>query len=64
MARLTPIERAIAGEPEDRRQRYERRLRERGLTYARVMVPEDHIEDLRKFARDLVEKHSRESHND
>lgn len=52
--RLTPIERAIAGEPLDRRQRYVARLRERGLVYVRVAVPVDQVERLRAFAHELA----------
>lgn len=55
--RPTPIERAIAGEPHDRRERYAARLRERGLTYARVLVPVDQIERIRAVARDMVAAH-------
>lgn len=52
--RLTPIERAIAGENQDRRQRYVERLRERGLVYVRVLVPVDQVDSLREFAQGLV----------
>ncbi|GFM31626.1 uncharacterized protein PY1_contig-32-2 [Novosphingobium sp. PY1] len=54
--RLTPIERAIAGAPQDRRQRYEAKLRDQGLTYARILVPVDDVEQVRAFARDLIAK--------
>lgn len=55
--RLTPIERAIAGEPQDRRERYAERLRGRGLTYARVLVPVGQVEALRAVARQMVAAH-------
>ena len=52
--RPTPIERAISGEPLDRRERYHQRLQQRGLTYVRIKVPVDQVERLRAFARELV----------
>ena len=52
--RLTPIERAIAGEPNDRRERYAAKLRSEGLGYARILVPLDQVEAVRAFARDLI----------
>lgn len=42
MARLTPIERAIAGEPADRRRRYDEKMRQKGFARVTAMVlPED-----------------------
>lgn len=52
---ITPIERAIAGEPEDRRRRYEKRQADRGLVTVRVLVPHDQADDLRRYAAQLRE---------
>jgi hypothetical protein len=52
--RLTPIERAIAGEPVDRKQRYMARLRKRGVTRVSVFVPEARADELRDLARRWV----------
>lgn len=48
--RPTPIERAIAGEPTDRQQRYEKRLRQRGLFRLTVLVPYDRADEVRAVA--------------
>jgi hypothetical protein len=53
--RLTPIERAIAGEPDDRRKRYHERMRRAGFVRATFMTrPEDAdlIKALAKKLRD------------
>lgn len=52
--RLTPIERAIAGEPLDRKQRYMARLRGRGVTRVSVFVPDARADELRALARSWV----------
>jgi hypothetical protein len=57
--RLTPIERAIAGEPVDRQQRYRRNVLKRGLSRVTVMVPNDRALELRALARLWREEHSR-----
>jgi len=44
--RPTPIERAIAGEPADRKQRYEKRLAERGLVRRTVLIPAGRSDEL------------------
>lgn len=54
--RLTPIERAISGEPAGRRERYEKRLRDQGLGFVRILVPLDQAEQVRAFARELVDR--------
>lgn len=43
MGRLTPIERAIAGEPQDRRKRWEQRMADRGYRRMTLYVPEDQV---------------------
>lgn len=55
--RLTPIERAIAGEPQDRRERYEAALKRRGLAYVKVLVPVEQAPRVRELARKLVADH-------
>lgn len=52
--RLTPIERAIAGEPLDRQARYRQRLRKRGVMRVSVFVPEARADELRVLARRWV----------
>lgn len=41
---ITPIERAIAGEPADRRRRYEHRAARDGIKRITVMVREEHAQ--------------------
>lgn len=55
--RPTPIERAIAGESTDRQQRYEKRLRQRGLFRLTVLVPYDRADDVRALADRLRAEH-------
>ena len=43
MARMTPIERAIAGEPEDRRRRWEHRMADRGFKRMTLYVREAQV---------------------
>lgn len=52
--RPTPIERAIAGEPTDRQKRYEKRLQERGIVRVTVMVPREHVAEIKRVAADLM----------
>lgn len=60
MARgLTPIERAIAGEPEDRQQRYRRNVIKRGLVRVTLMVPRERAAELRGIARNWREERTR-----
>ena len=47
---VTPIERAIAGEPADRRRRYEHRLAKQGVKRVALSVRTEHAE----FFRDLA----------
>lgn len=58
--RPTPIERAIAGEPLDRKQRYMDRLRKRGVTRVSVFVPESRADELRALARGWVAEQLRD----
>ena len=51
--RLTPIERAIAGQPADRKARYLKSLPERGLTRVAIIVPVEDVERLKAFAQSL-----------
>ena len=44
--RPTPIERAIAGEPTDRLQRYLRRLDKRGMKRTTVVIPAQRHDEL------------------
>lgn len=44
--RPTPIERAIAGEPTDRLQRYLQRLEKRGMKRTTVIVPASRHDEL------------------
>ena len=44
--RPTPIERAIAGEPTDRLQRYLRRLDKRGMKRTTVVIPAHRHDEL------------------
>lgn len=58
--RLTPIERAIAGEPLDRQARYMRNVAKRGLVRVTVMIPASRAEELRGLAaqwRDGTSRH-------
>lgn len=48
--RVTPIERAIAGEPRDRRRRYEQRQSERGIERVSVLVRIEHAEFFKQLA--------------
>ena len=43
MARMTPIERAIAGEPADRRRRWEHRMADRGFKRMTLYVREPQV---------------------
>lgn len=54
--RLTPIERAIAGEDQDRRARYMRRIQDKGLQRLTIIVPADQAEAFRDRARDAREQ--------
>lgn len=58
--RLTPIERAIAGEPLDRQARYRQRLRKRGVMRVSVFVPEARADELRALARRWVAEQLRD----
>lgn len=58
--RLTPIERAIAGEPLDRQSRYVARLRKRGVKRVSVFVPEARADELRALARSWVAEQLRD----
>jgi hypothetical protein len=51
--RLTPIERAIAGEPPSRQRRYDASLPTKGLKRMSLIVPVGDVERVRKFAADL-----------
>lgn len=48
--RPTPIERAIAGEPADRRRRYVERLKKVGIVAVTVRVPVERAGELRELA--------------
>lgn len=48
--RLTPIERAIEGEPPDRRRRYESRLEARGIKRISLAVRAEHALFFHKLA--------------
>lgn len=62
--RLTPIEIAIAGQPQDRRRRYEKRIQERGLVVVRVVVPADQAEKIRSLAQELRDAATDAGHHD
>lgn len=47
---VTPIERAIAGEPADRRRRYEHRLAKQGVKRVALSVRAEHAEFFRELA--------------
>lgn len=49
----TPIERHIAGEPQDRRRRHDLKVEAEGFKYVRVLVPADQVNELRRYAREL-----------
>lgn len=51
--RLTPIERAIAGEPTDRRKRYDEKMRRGGFTRVTAMLRADDAELMRQVAKKL-----------
>lgn len=55
MAKLTPIERAIAGEPEDRRRRWDKRMLEAGFKRVNLWVPEEHVAILKELKAQLVD---------
>ena len=48
--RLTPIERAIAGEPTDRRRRYDQRMKAKGFVRATFTVPADDVDILNRLS--------------
>lgn len=54
---LTPIERAIAGEPQERQARYMAKRAKQGLTRVAVWVPVERIEELHEVARGMVAAH-------
>lgn len=49
--RLTPIERAIAGEPVDRRRRYEQRMEQKGMVRVTAMLPADLVKPMQHLAK-------------
>lgn len=55
MARKTPIERFIDGEPMDRRRRYETRMKGKGFVRVSVMVPVGGERSVRTLAARLRE---------
>ena len=57
--RLTPIERAIAGEPVDRQQRWLAKKRKAGFIRLTVMIPEGRARELHDLARAWRGEHSR-----
>ena len=61
--RPTPIERAIAGEPLDVKERYARKLVKRGLVRVTVMVPEGRADEVRSLARHWRQEHE-QRHDD
>lgn len=52
-AKLTPIERAIAGEPTDRRKRYDAKMRREGFTRVTAMLRPDDAELLKLVVKKL-----------
>lgn len=51
--RLTPIERAIRGEANDRRRRYDASLPSKGLTRLTMVVPTADVERVKGIVREL-----------
>ena len=49
--RLTPIERAIEGQPGDRRKRYQERMREKGFKRVAVLTRPENVDLVRTIAR-------------
>jgi hypothetical protein len=54
--RLTPIERAIAGEKLDARRRYDQRQRDKGFVRVTVTVPAQQVEPIKALVRDLAKR--------
>jgi hypothetical protein len=55
--RLTPIERAIAGEPSDRRRRYDAKMREEGFTRITLMVRPQDVDRVKRLAKSMRAEH-------
>lgn len=55
MGSLTPIERAIAGEPQDRRRRWDVRMSEAGYKRVSLWVPEERVALLKELKAQLLE---------
>ena len=58
--RPTPIERAIAGEPVDRQERYRLNVSKRGFVRVTVMIPQGRADELRALAADWRDRSSRD----
>lgn len=56
MTKLTPIERAIAGEPEDRRRRWDQRMAEAGYKRVNLWVPEERVALLKELKSQLLDE--------
>jgi hypothetical protein len=55
MAKLTPIERAIKGEPEDRRRRWEHRKQEAGFKRVNMYVPAQYVPIIKELKAQLCD---------
>ena len=53
MAKLTPIERAIAGQSPDRRRRYDQEMRKKGFVRATFMCRPEYAELIKSLAKRL-----------
>lgn len=51
--KMTPIERAIAGEPSDRRRRWDQRMIDAGYKRVNLWVPEQHVPILKELKDQL-----------
>jgi hypothetical protein len=56
MPRPTPIERAIAGEPQDRRRRWDQRMLDAGFKQVKLWVPEERVPLLKELKSQLVDE--------
>jgi hypothetical protein len=54
MTKLTPIERAIAGEHDDRRRRWDERMIEAGFKRVNLWVPAEHVPIIKELKAQLV----------
>lgn len=60
-SKLTPIERAIAGQPQDRRRRWDQRKAQAGFKRVSLWVPADRVPLLKELKSQLVQDYDFEA---